>query len=72
VPVFCSHHLSHEIELDALPAVASITRTPNLPVCRCFFIHLGVATQYHPFALQTYFRYTATSEREEEGALSCP
>jgi hypothetical protein len=37
-------------------------------VCRCFFIHLGIATQFHPFALQTYFRFTAASERDEEGA----
>jgi hypothetical protein len=29
---------------------------------RCFFVHLGIATQMHPFALQTYFRYTAASE----------
>ena len=34
---------------------------------RCFFIHLGVATQYHPFALQTYFRHTAAADCAEEG-----
>ena len=29
---------------------------PAMNGCRCFFIHLGVAIQVHPFALQTAFR----------------
>eukprot|EP00603_Paraphysomonas_imperforata_P004964 CAMPEP_0114448440 /NCGR_PEP_ID=MMETSP0103-20121206/20325_1 /TAXON_ID=37642 ORGANISM="Paraphysomonas imperforata, Strain PA2" /NCGR_SAMPLE_ID=MMETSP0103 /ASSEMBLY_ACC=CAM_ASM_000201 /LENGTH=434 /DNA_ID=CAMNT_0001620453 /DNA_START=272 /DNA_END=1577 /DNA_ORIENTATION=+ len=28
---------------------------------RCFFIHLGIAINVHPFALQTYFRHIAAS-----------
>lgn len=27
--------------------------------CRCFFIHLGVVTGFHPYILQSYFRYFA-------------
>lgn len=28
---------------------------------RCFFIHLGIAINVHPFALQTYFRHVAAT-----------
>mmetsp|Transcript_11877 Transcript_11877/g.26396 ORF Transcript_11877/g.26396 Transcript_11877/m.26396 type:complete len:200 (-) Transcript_11877:342-941(-) len=31
---------------------------------RCFFVHLGVAVQLHPFALQTALRFIAASERD--------
>ena len=39
---------------------------------RCFFIHLGVATQLHPYALQSYFRHTAAAERSIEGRFDVP
>ena len=38
--------------------------------CRCFFIHLGVAMNLHPFALQSYFRNVAATRIHQEAGQS--
>eukprot|EP01032_Pedospumella_encystans_P007679 gene7679-9185_t len=58
-------HLSFAPFLRTLPPELHMSRAA-VEVNRCFFIHLGVATQLHPYALQSYFRHTAAAERSIE------
>lgn len=50
--------VSYEPFLRSLPAELIVSRAAT-ETNRCFFIHLGVAMNVHPFALQTAFRSLA-------------
>mmetsp|Transcript_16980 Transcript_16980/g.28770 ORF Transcript_16980/g.28770 Transcript_16980/m.28770 type:complete len:1244 (-) Transcript_16980:294-4025(-) len=56
-------HTSYAPFLDNLSPELSMTR-PAVEFNRCFFIHLGIAMQIHPFALQCAFRHFAAVEME--------
>jgi hypothetical protein len=40
------------------------------PSFRCFFIHLGVAMNLHPFAIQSYFRNAAATRIQQQAGHS--
>lgn len=51
-------HVSFQIFLEHIPPPLQMTSSA-LETNRCFFIHLGVAINIHPYALQTAFRLRA-------------
>jgi hypothetical protein len=51
-------HVSYDSFLQHVPPELQMCRTA-LETNRCFFVHLGVALNIHPFALQVAFRYFA-------------
>ena len=52
-------HVSFGSFLSHLPVELQMSRSA-VETNRCFFLHLGIATRIHPFALQTAFRYYAS------------
>jgi hypothetical protein len=52
-------HVSFTIFLQDVPAQLQESRSA-VETNRCFFLHLGVAMNIHPFALQTFFRWQSS------------
>lgn len=57
-------HVSYAGFLQQLPIELQLSKAA-VESNRCFFIHLGIAMQIHPFALQSAFRILATRFLEE-------
>lgn len=51
-------HVSYDSFLQHIPPELQMSKTA-LETNRCFFLHMGVAMNIHPFALQVAFRYFA-------------
>ena len=67
-PFLLMRELSKAVLITSFTLLIMCTPSIHIPLLhRCFFIHLGVATQLHPFALQAYFRHTAAVEKSIEG-----
>jgi hypothetical protein len=58
--------VSFESFMTYLPPDLQISRSV-VETNRCFFIHLGVATGFHPYLLQGFFRWAAKRMLEEIG-----
>jgi len=54
-------HVTFSAFLKTIPEELQMARSA-LETNRCFFLHLAVAMNIHPFALQTAFRYLATKK----------
>ena len=57
-------HISFAPFLQSLPPALKVV-SPAIEANRCFFLHLGVAVQYHPFVVQACFRHITAIRLQE-------